>query len=389
MRVCVESEAIEEAAARWFARRESGKWTDADREAFDAWIASSLAHRIAYIRIDAAWCHAARMEALGAGVPSGNIPQRGSWGDARFSLGGPTKSQSGAISSDSPHDMERADCTVVARSTVGQGGWKVRSRRLGLAAGLLVALTSGLYVYITEPFAGDRFSTSIGGMRTVRLADGSQVTLNTDTRIRVLLGDKERDVDLLKGEAFFEVAKDASHPFIVHAGDKRVMAVGTAFSVRRDSDDVEVVVTEGKVQLATAPSLLSKLEEKTRNSSSRQNGAEPKEATPPVTFLHAGSIGRTAKTEVIVQEQAPSEAEEALSWRFGYVVFRDVTLEQAVAEFNRYNSRKIVIGDPAIGTIRIGGNFHSNNTEAFLALIQSGFPIRVEEGSNGVTLRAR
>lgn len=83
------------------------------------------------------------------------------------------------------------------------------------------------------------------------------------------------------------------------------------------------------------------------------------------------------------------EAEEVLSWRAGYIVFRDTTLQEAVAEFNRYNTRKIVIEDPAIGTIRIGGNFHSNNTEAFLALIQGGFPISVEEGSDRVILRAR
>src|SRR6266436_3987725 len=79
------SERIEELASRWFARRQSAAWTDVDQTTFDAWLEEHPAHRIAYIRLDAAWNHAARLKALGAGVPAGVIPPRGSWGDTRFS----------------------------------------------------------------------------------------------------------------------------------------------------------------------------------------------------------------------------------------------------------------------------------------------------------------
>jgi transmembrane sensor len=385
MRVSVDSEAIEDEAARWFARRDSGNWTNADQQAFDDWLASSLAHRIAYIRIAAAWKRAARMKALGAGVPPGTIPLRGSWADVRFSSGRSTKMTAGAVSSDKR--------TLAARSAVdhGNGKWKSQSRRLRvavIAASLFAAVFSGIYVYIADAVAGDRFTTPVGGMKTIRLSDGSRVTLNTDTRIRVLLGKKERRVDLVKGEAFFEVAKDATDPFIVYAGDNRVRAIGTAFSVRRNSDDVEVVVAEGRVQLTTAPSLLSTLEAD-RSRSGKVEDSATEAVAPSVAFLRAGSIAGKTKSQVIVREQAALEAEEALRWRAGYIVFRNTTLEQAVAEFNRYNTRKILIEDPSISTILIGGDFHPNNTEAFLALIQGGFPIRVEEDGDRVILRGR
>src|SRR6267378_5527710 len=83
----MKSERVEELASRWFARRQSAAWTDADQAIFDAWLEKHPAHRIAYIRLDAAWNHAARLKALGAGVPPGVIPPRGSWGDTRFSSG--------------------------------------------------------------------------------------------------------------------------------------------------------------------------------------------------------------------------------------------------------------------------------------------------------------
>src|SRR6187402_835501 len=89
MKASMDSDTIEEAAAGWFARHESGTWAPADQAELDAWLAAATAHRIAYIRVEAAWLHAARMKALGAGIPSGVIPSRGAWGDVRFFKGAP------------------------------------------------------------------------------------------------------------------------------------------------------------------------------------------------------------------------------------------------------------------------------------------------------------
>jgi transmembrane sensor len=106
-------------------------------------------------------------------------------------------------------------------------------------------------------------------------------------------------------------------------------------------------------------------------------------------LLHAGAVAKTSKNEVLVQEDAQPDAERLLSWRIGYINFQDTELSAAAAEFNRYNVRKIVITDPAIGRIRIGGNFRSNNTDAFLALLQNRFSVTVEEESDRIVVRQR
>src|SRR6185437_10320636 len=125
-----------------------------------------------------------------------------------------------------------------------------------------------------------KYTTPIGGMENIHLMDGSQITLNTNTCIHVLLTGKERRVHLDHGEAFFEVAHDTARPFVVYAGDKRLMAVGTRFAVLRDGDDVRVVVTEGRVRLSESDSV----------SSSPAGETEP-------AYLTAGDVARTWRSK--------------------------------------------------------------------------------------------
>lgn len=384
------SEQVEEAATRWLARQQSDTWTDADQAQFDAWLEAATAHRIQYIRVTTAWEHTARMKALGAGVPSGVIPPRGSWGDVRFLRGALPERQTAerqvpvsglserfdkeSLNSDNPE-------TPVALTSNPARRWFNWSLS---AAAALMLFAAGLYIFNAGWFGGTHYSTPVGGMDHVLLTDGSNVTLNTDTSIRVALNDKERRVELEQGEAFFDVAQDKSRPFVVYAGEKRVVAVGTQFSVRRDDDDIQVVVTEGRVNLAAAeiPSMPDR-------DAGRSEGFRAQASIPPSTFLDAGAIAQTAKSEIIVRPNAASEIEKLLSWRRGYVSFDDMPLADAVAEFNRYNTRKIFIEDPAIAAIRVGGNFRSNNTDAFLDLLQNGFPIAVEESDDKVVLKGR
>jgi len=371
------SERTEAAAAGWFARRASGRWTELDEAAFEAWLQAETANRIAYIRLEAAWNEAARLKALGAGVAVGVIPPRGSWGDTRFFRGLVAEGRPALGVSASPEesdDQQQREVRASGASASAQSQpvtmvERKRRRVFAMAAGLLLAVLAGGYLYLAGTLAGERYTTPVGGLDNVRLLDGSRITLNTDTSIRAVLTAKERRIELDRGEAFFDVAKDSSRPFVVYVGNKQVMAVGTKFAVRREADEeVEVVVTEGKVKLAAL-------------------GA-PDIPSPPAMLL-AGTVAKSAKANVLVRQERAEEAEQLLSWRNGYVVFRDTTLADAVAEFNRYNSRKIVIQDEAIANIRVGGNFRSNNTDAFLALIQDGFPVSIEQGDARVILRAR
>lgn len=362
------AEAVEDVAAAWFWKKDSGNWTEQDQAEFHAWLNRSTAHRIAYLRLRAGWSGAERLKALGAGIPRGEVPPPGQWGNDRF-LGGKNAGKREPAAALSHGDETRAvgNPNTLQTRTFQPVRWS-------LAAAMILMLGVTFYLHDTHLLWSSQYSTPIGGLETISLADGSRVTLNTDTRIRVDLGEKERRLELSKGEAFFVVAKDATRPFVVYVDNKRVRAVGTQFSVRRDADDIQVVVTEGRVRLEHA-AVIPPIEDLVR-------------VPPPATLLTAGAIARTAKSEVLVQERSAPDAEQLLSWRSGYLVFEGTPLADAAAEFNRYNTQKIVIDDPALAALRIGGNFRSNNTDAFLWLLKSGFHVEAEEDGARVILRA-
>lgn len=354
------ADGIEAAAARWFWLRDRGDWAAADQARLDEWLSQSTAHRVAWLRLNAGWKQAARMRALGAGIPPGVIPEPGAWGDKRFLRG---RATSEALPVSPPLSASRE---------LPSRRWRIA--RLAAAASVGALFLAGAYLAQVAFLSGDRYSTPVGGLDTVPLADGSQVTLNTDTRIRVDLGDRERRIELDKGEAFFDVARDPARPFVVHVNEKRIVAVGTKFAVRRDGDDVRVAVTEGKVLINRAERAIA---------SARPGGAAAD------VLLGAGSIAQTARADVLVRRESRPETEQLLSWRSGYLMFEATPLAAAVAEFNRYNTRKIVIRDASIASLPIGGNFRSGNIDAFLWLLEAGFPIEVQRDGEKIVLAAR
>lgn len=329
---------IEETAAAWLAKRDGGNWTDADQATLEQWLQASTAHRVAFIRLQAVWQQALRLRVLSAGE------QPDALGPSRWRL---------------PPFVLRRRAQRTASSP--------RVHRWAIAAS--VALVAGLLAWQADLFMPRAsYSTAVGGLASVPMTDGSKIMLNTNSTIRVAVTESERRVNLEQGEAFFQVAKDPSRPFVVIAGGERVVAVGTQFSVRREADGVRVVVTEGRVRV-----------EPSRGSS---------EGRPPAE-LSAGSVARSGGEGVLIQHRAIQDVEDFLSWRRGYLVFRDTTLAEAVAEFNRYTTNRIVIEDEEVGAIRIGGNFRSDNVEAFLRLLREGFEIDVQERGERLVLKRR
>lgn len=314
---------IDELASDWLAQRDSGNWTDEDQRRFDQWLDESPLHRVAYLRIEHAWERSERLTVLGAGIPPGAA----------------------------------APPSTVAASS---GRWVQ-----AVAAGILLITALGVSYHFWPN--GLHYRTAVGGLASVPMPDGSTVTLNTDSEIRVAVTETERRVELEQGEAFFEVAKDPTRPFVVRAGNKRVIAVGTKFSVRRDAGDIEVVVTEGKVRVETAGGNSSGLAEQ----------------------LVAGTIAQASDAGVLLQTRPLAEARESLSWRQGVLVFHQMTLADASAEFNRYNTRKIVIEDPGVAALHVAGSFRANNVEAFVRLLERGYPLRAEERDDRFIVTAR
>ncbi len=332
------SSAIEQTAADWLARRDSGDWSAGDRAAFEQWLNTSTLHRVTYLRIEDAWEQALRLKALGAGVSSQGVPPRGQWVLSPF-----------------------IPASTAAARRIGSRHWL--SGTVALAASVLLALTA----WLIWPSAVSTYHTPVGGVASLPLADGSKITLNTNSRVRVAVTDTERRVEVDHGEAFFEVAPDPLRPFVVNAGNKRVVVVGTRFSVRREPDAVRVAVTEGKVRVETSGS----------------------EQTTSHELLPAGTVALADAEGIVVRHRPVAEVEEILSWRSGVLILRDMTLAEAAAEFNRYNTRKILIEDPALAALPVAGRFGSTQLQPFVRLLEQGYPLRAEYRDDSILLRSR
>src|SRR5262249_47558599 len=173
-----------------------------------------------------------------------------------------------------------------------------------------------------------------------------------------------REIVLERGEALFTVAHDVQRPFAVTAGDTVVRAVGTAFSVRlRDHQQVDVLVTEGRVAIDPADdSVDAKLPEPV--------------PVPNASTLSAGeAVSIKAHRQLRVLKIADEDVSRKIAWTQGRILFGRVTLAEAVAEFNRYNRRQLVIDDPAVAGIRIGGAFEATDLDSFVAALEA-FGIR-------------
>lgn len=323
-----EHSAIEAAAAEWLARRDAGgRWTADDEARLVAWISESAAHRVAWLRLEAAWERTGRAPALASGA-TGSVTERAPAAPARFA-------PSRAI------------------------GW-------ALAASLVLALGVA-WVSPVNRWGGSRFQTTVGNLESVTLADGSRVTLNTHTRGHAVMTGTERRFWLEDGEAYFEVEHDPSRPFIVMAGQDTVTVLGTRFSVRHEGGRTSVTVVEGKVRFdpaeeagqAHAPIIM------TRNESA---------------LASAGSVLVVGKTE--------EQVGNALSWRQGRLAFKDMTLADVAAEFNRYNHVQLEVRGEA-ANLRLSGSFSSNNYEGFARLADEAYGLSTRREGDRVILEAR
>jgi transmembrane sensor len=233
-----------------------------------------------------------------------------------------------------------------------------RRMAAALAVGVIGAGTAGAWLLTRRPVE----MTARGEHRTVSLPDGSRVELNTDSRIAVAYSETRRDIVLTRGEALFDVAKDPARPFVVRAGQAQVRAVGTAFNIRLRDKLVELTVTEGVVAV--------------------DDRAAGRARVRKVSEGKGAMIATGAVAEVDLD---PEVLRRRLLWRDGVVEFEGDTLEQAAAEFNRYNDRRLVVADPQVASIRVGGRFGTHEVDRFLTALQAGFPVRAVPGEGDVT----
>ncbi|NVE00168.1 FecR domain-containing protein [Massilia sp. BJB1822] len=306
---------IEEQAAAWLARRDRGDWGAVQEWELENWLLQATAHRVAFLRLESIW---RRADALDALAPA---PQ--------------------ALPSARPAMPDRF------------GYWRA-------AAGL--ALASGLALMAASLLQGESpqvYATRLGENKTVALAEGSRITLNTATQLRASMAADKRMVWLDSGEAFFDVAPDSTRPFVIEAGVGRITVLGTRFSVRREAGKVSVLVAEGKVRV-------------------RQDGKEVVLSGNGTAALDKGGIAQS--------QVSPEQMRGRLGWREGRLILDQMPLAQAAAEFNRYNNRKIVIADPEVAAIKVGGSFSPTNVDGFTHLLELGFGLRAERAGEKINI---
>lgn len=303
------AQTIERRAAEWVARSDRGLDGDAATELQD-WLAGDRRRRGALLKAEAAWMLLDRGRVL-----SGSS-------------------------------------AIARRSFVVDG---LKSRVFQWAAGLAAtAALVALAVTLSSLSSSEAYRTNIGEVRRIALSDGSLAEINTASRLAVSMVQTRRVVALEEGEAWFQVASDATRPFIVEAGKVRVQALGTAFCVRRRPSGAEVVVTEGAVQTWTVGSEESTLR------------------------LDAGSraIVDTRHSPVALP-QATAQIERSLAWRSGQIALQGETLREAAAEFNRYNTRKLIVEDEAMAREQLVGWFRTHEPEGFARAVASSLHARV------------
>ncbi|UTW45759.1 FecR domain-containing protein [bacterium SCSIO 12696] len=249
------------------------------------------------------------------------------------------------------------------------------------------------------------YATSIGEQKTLSLLDGSTVLLNTNSELEVSYAETHRSVYLLRGEAYFEVAKNADRPFRVYAGSGRIQAIGTAFSVHVQESDVSVLVAEGSVAFAPVQQALTEgqvtqsneqISQKDTYGKNRSIDVDSSQLEPVAeSILNAGESGTIAllvkkhtDTAKVEKKSIPSsELFRKHSWRDGYLTFSGESLEDAMQEVSRYTTMSIEITDQKVAGIPIGGRFKFDEMEKMFDILEQGFGIDVHRvGENRVQL---
>lgn len=330
-------------AADWFTAIRTGELSREEREQFAAWLEASPVHVGEYLGIAEIW-----------GILLGARP----W---------PAQSAEELI------DATRAAPTNVvalapaaARAATPPPSARTRQRLVASAAAVAVLLVSALLVTFgpEDLFGGERYATARGEQRSIVLADGSIVQLNTLSRLVVHFSDRERRLELAEGEAFFRVAHDPTRPFRVVTPLATVRAIGTEFNVYSRKQRMHVAVVEGRVQVMS------------RAGAAAAANANPPDRLPPSgltatdTLATGVALGPRESLEIesgggVVRKTA-SRPDQTTAWMQRRLVFDDERLDRVVEEFNRYNAHQLAVNDPALAALRISAVFDADDPGALV-----------------------
>jgi transmembrane sensor len=288
----------------------------------------------------------------------------------------------------------------------------------GLPAVMSFAPLRNLVAFAERITGGDsteQYTTAVGQRSTITLRDGSSVELNARTRVKVDFTETRRSVELVDGQALFHVAKNPHRPFIVRAGNREIVAIGTAFDVRVDAAYLRVTLIEGKVAISTqsllpvsARSLASKLAtapvasggpdlrrgptQEAKVDALAHSGAEGEVYLAPgqqlIAPLHLANDGSAFGYEDSADPGVVRSVDVAkvIDWHNGRVFLEDLTLGDAVAEMNRHSPVQIRVDSPQLERLRVNGMFRAGEQDASAAALESYFPITAQHDGDTVII---
>lgn len=316
----VGAKAIKAQAASWLERRDRADWSERDQAELDSWLAELTENYLFYHRVESAWARSQRLIVL--------------------------------------HHPKQQTNTESAR------GWlrRVLAATAAVFAVLAVLSIGGTLLRLSPE--KHTFVTPVGGHEIVTLKDGSSIELNTDTVVRTNIGVDYRMASVEKGEAYFKIAHDAGHLFIVTANNSKITVLGTKFSVRKEPNRVEVKLIDGRVWFTS------------------DNGEMPAKSA----LMTPGDIVVATAGTLLVSKHTPAALADELSWRRGLLIFRHTSLADAASEYNRYSRRKIIIANSAAERMTVSGSLPANDMREFLVIAKKFFGLRVETYGDEVVI---
>ena len=341
---------LQDEAAAWIARLSSDQLTSEDKHRFSCWLSTSPEHKLAFDQMSALW---------------------GSLDNVRF-----LSSAKDMLESDNKQalNVPIPEIKSTEKLTPAPSFW-TKGKGLAAASFILAAMLAVIIPLVSPlPEAPShqvqavveilKYSTVIGERRKVTLNDGSVMELNTDSVVEVRFDRKKREISLLKGEVYFDVAKDRTRPFVVNTGNGEVKAIGTAFNINRYADKTIVTVTEGTVAV--------------RNIQQNEMSSKPSYVSPNQKIvIDESGLGRILATS----------RGENIEWMSNTVVFDDMPLPVALAEIGRYLPFDIRLIDPSLSQVKVSGTFSLGSPQATLEAIVATFNLSKTETGGGIELR--
>lgn len=332
---------INELAFEWLVRADGGLSASEEAE-LDAWLAADSRHYGAYIRAKAVFSQAGRAKAFA------HSPNPDEW-----LLADPAKEP------DTTRDVPAADNDQDAVEPVSRRAF------LGFAGGAAAAGLVFAFLSTGQPAQALTFRTRVGEMRDVVLEDGTKIALNTESEIHVRFGQKQRTVELVRGEVLFDVAHEAERPFVVNAIGFQARALGTSFSIQQLRGVApQLVVKDGVVDVTPAHSTSLRVMANTR-----------------VTVFSGGKVSRKTLSQ--------NELDRELIWREGKIAFEDTPLRNAIAAFDRYGSVNIRVDDLQLLNHTVTGVFSSDDPMGFAKAVAEVFDLEAIPEGRGVVLHKR